>query len=165
MTPLPERIEALNYSLDPWERTEAAPQGWANHLQQLLVLIQGYIQLRPQAPAPLPASALCVPRRLLDQVIRMLLCSLLPGALGRHLRLLASSLGRLFARIPADIAELNLVMLALSMTITPAMTVSSIFCTLKECLVPHSGPRCCRGVILGVHNVPPCVSHTICTFA
>ena len=27
VAPLPERIDALNYSLDPWERTGAAPQG------------------------------------------------------------------------------------------------------------------------------------------
>ena len=45
VAPLPERIDALNYSLDPWERT--GPQGWATHLQQAMVPIQGYIQLRP----------------------------------------------------------------------------------------------------------------------
>ena len=54
VAPLPERIDALNYSLDPWERTGAAPQGWANHLQQSMVPIQGYIQLRPQATGSLP---------------------------------------------------------------------------------------------------------------
>ena len=27
VAPLSERIDALNYSLDPWERTDAAPQG------------------------------------------------------------------------------------------------------------------------------------------
>ena len=27
VAPLPERIDALNHSLDPWERTGAAPQG------------------------------------------------------------------------------------------------------------------------------------------
>ena len=43
LAPLPERIEALNYSLNPWECTGAAPQGWANHLQQSLLPIQGYI--------------------------------------------------------------------------------------------------------------------------
>ena len=48
VAPLPERIDALNYSLDPWERTGAAPQGWATHLRQAMVPIQGYIQLRPQ---------------------------------------------------------------------------------------------------------------------
>ena len=54
VAPLPERIDALNHSLDPWERTGAAPQGWANHLQQSMVRIQGYIQLRPQAVGSLP---------------------------------------------------------------------------------------------------------------
>ena len=53
VAPLPERIEALNYSLDPWECTGAAPQVWANHLQQSMVPIQGYIQLRPQAAGSL----------------------------------------------------------------------------------------------------------------
>ena len=33
--------------MDPWERTGAAPQGWASHLHQS-VPVQGYIQLRPQ---------------------------------------------------------------------------------------------------------------------
>ena len=55
VAPLPERIDALNYSLDPWERTGAAPQGWATHLQQAMVPIQGYIQLRPQTGGSLPA--------------------------------------------------------------------------------------------------------------
>ena len=61
VAPLPERIEALNYSLGPWERTGAAPQGWANHLQQSMVPIQGYIQLRPQAPVSLPVFATTCP--------------------------------------------------------------------------------------------------------
>ena len=39
-TSLPERIEALNFSMDPWECTGAAPQGWATHLRQSLVPIQ-----------------------------------------------------------------------------------------------------------------------------
>ena len=54
VAPLLERIDALNYSLDPWERTGAAPQGWATHLQQAMVPIQGYIQLRPQTGGSLP---------------------------------------------------------------------------------------------------------------
>ena len=48
VAPLPDRIDALNSSLDPWEHTGAAPQGWATHLRQAMVPIQGYIQLRPQ---------------------------------------------------------------------------------------------------------------------
>ena len=54
VAPLPERIDALNYSMDPWECTGAAPQGWANHLRQSLLPIQGYIQLRPQDATSLP---------------------------------------------------------------------------------------------------------------
>ena len=54
VAPLPDKIDALNQTLDPWERTGAAPQGWANHLQQSMVPIQGYIQLRPQAVGSLP---------------------------------------------------------------------------------------------------------------
>ena len=48
-------IAPLPYSLDPWERTGAAPQGWATHLRQAMVPIQGYIQLRPQTEGALPA--------------------------------------------------------------------------------------------------------------
>ena len=55
VAPLPDRIDALNSSLDPWERTGAAPQGWATHLRQAMVPIQGYIQLRPQTEGTLPA--------------------------------------------------------------------------------------------------------------
>ena len=36
VAPLPERIDALNYSLDPCKRTGAAPQGWATHLRQAM---------------------------------------------------------------------------------------------------------------------------------
>ena len=52
---LPERIEALNFSMDPWECTGAALQGWATHLQHSLLPIQGYIQLPPGDAASLPA--------------------------------------------------------------------------------------------------------------
>ena len=45
VAPLPERIDALNYSLDSWERTDAAPQGWVTHLRQAMVPIQGCIQI------------------------------------------------------------------------------------------------------------------------
>ena len=38
----------FNQSMDPWERTGAAPQGWASHLHQSVLPVQGYIQLRPQ---------------------------------------------------------------------------------------------------------------------
>ena len=55
VAPLSDRIDALNSSLDPWERTGAAPQGWATHLHQAMVPIQGYIQLRPQTEGTLPA--------------------------------------------------------------------------------------------------------------
>ena len=55
VAPLPERIEAINYSMDPWECTGAAPQGWATHLQQSLLPIQGYIQLRPHDTTSLPS--------------------------------------------------------------------------------------------------------------
>ena len=34
--------------MDPWEQTGAAPQGWAAHLHQNVIPVQGYIQLRPQ---------------------------------------------------------------------------------------------------------------------
>ena len=45
---LAERVGDLNISMDPWEQTGAAPQGWAAHLHQTVIPVQGYIQLRPQ---------------------------------------------------------------------------------------------------------------------
>ncbi len=52
--PLSERIDDFNHSLDPWERTGAAPQGWAAHIQQSLLPIQGYIQLLRPHDTTLP---------------------------------------------------------------------------------------------------------------
>ena len=46
IAPLPDRIDALNSSLDPWERTGTAPQGWATQLRQAMVPIQGYRKQR-----------------------------------------------------------------------------------------------------------------------
>ena len=113
-------------------------------------------------------SELPVLIRLLDQVIRTMLCRLLLGALGRHLSLSASSLGRHSARIPAATAELGLVMLVLSMITTPTMIVSNNFCILRECLVPHGRFRFCRAVSLGITDALPkdalCASHMIFTF-
>ena len=45
---LAERVGDFNTSMDPWEQTGAAPQGWAAHLHQTVIPVQGYIQLRPQ---------------------------------------------------------------------------------------------------------------------
>ena len=45
--PSAERVGDFNMSMDPWERTGAAPQGWAAHLHQTVLPVQGYIQLRP----------------------------------------------------------------------------------------------------------------------
>ena len=141
MAPLSERIDALNYSLDPWERTGAAPQGWANHLQQSMVPIQGIFNY---ARKQLVLSRFLVPlasRHLEALVILMLLSSLLPGVLGKHPRLLAFSLMILSARTLADTAVVDLVMSELSMMIIRAMIVSSDFCTLRECLVLHGSPH------------------------
>ena len=41
---LAERVGDFNVSMDPWERTGAAPQGWAPHLHQTVIPVQGYIQ-------------------------------------------------------------------------------------------------------------------------
>ena len=43
-----ERVGDFNISMDPWEQTGVAPQGWAAHLHQAVIPVQGYIQLRPQ---------------------------------------------------------------------------------------------------------------------
>ncbi len=52
---LSERVSSHNTSMGPWESTGCAPQGWASHLQQFYVPIQGYIQLQASASATLPA--------------------------------------------------------------------------------------------------------------
>ena len=44
---LAERVGDFNISMDPWEQTGAAPQGWATHLHQTVIPVQRYIQLRP----------------------------------------------------------------------------------------------------------------------
>ena len=44
---LAERVGDFNISMDPWEQTGAAPQGWAPHLRQTVIPVQGYVQLRP----------------------------------------------------------------------------------------------------------------------
>ena len=50
--------------MDPWERTGAAPQGWASRLHQSVLPVHGYIQLRPQ-DTTLPSFGGCptVPAR------------------------------------------------------------------------------------------------------
>ena len=45
---LAERVGDFNISIDLWEQTGAAPQGWAAHVHQTVIPVQGYIQLRPQ---------------------------------------------------------------------------------------------------------------------
>ena len=87
VAPLSERIDALNYSLDPWERTGAASQGWATHLQQAMVPIQGYIQLRPQTGGSLPAFGVGSQSRQVAMQSLNQGCSLLPDVLGRLLHL------------------------------------------------------------------------------
>ena len=47
-TALAERVGDFNQSMDPWERIEAAPQGYTSHLRQSVLPVPEYIQLRPQ---------------------------------------------------------------------------------------------------------------------
>ena len=48
---LAERVGDFDISMDPWEQTGAAPQGWALHLHQTVIPVQGYVQLRPHDTA------------------------------------------------------------------------------------------------------------------
>ena len=156
LAPLPEPIEALNYSLDPWERTGAAPQRLGESPPTVAASYTGlYSTTTPGTCFLSLTSELPVLLRLLDQEIRAMLRRLLLVALGRHLSLSASLLGRHSARIPAATAGLSLVMLVLSMMTTPAMIVNNNFCILRECLVPHGGFRSCRAVSFGVTDAPP----------
>ena len=170
LAPLSERIEALNYSLDPWERTGAAPQGWANHLQQSLLPIQGYIQLRPQTPTPLPEFGTTGLPSPVESGDTENAARTAPRRLGK-----ASKSVSIFARDPlckdtfAAIAEDDLVMLVLNTMTTPAMIVSSNSYTLREYLVTHGNSLFCRGASLGATDALPndvlCVSPTIFTSA
>ena len=83
VAPLPDRIDALNSSLDPWEHTGAAPQGWATHLRQAMVPIQGYIQLRPQTEGTLPAFGFDSQSPSSGKVVPDSGGNLLPDVLGR----------------------------------------------------------------------------------
>ena len=169
LAPLPERIEALNYSLDPWERTGAAPQGWANHLQQSLLPIQGYIQLRPQASSPLPAFGTTCPTPPDGTGDTETAAQTAPRRLGK-----ASKPVSIFARAPLCkdtcryTARPGHAMSVLNMMTTPAMIVNKDFYIPTECLVPHGGLRSFRAVSSGVANALPndavCVIHTIFTF-
>ena len=55
---LAERVGDFNVSMDPWERTGAAPQGWAPHLHQTVIPVQGYIQLRPHDTKASPSVSI-----------------------------------------------------------------------------------------------------------
>ena len=77
IAPLPDRIDALNSSLDPWERTGAAPQGWATHLSGLYP-IEIANRGGPFLHSALLVSLLLVTRSSLTQV-----GNLLPDVLGR----------------------------------------------------------------------------------
>ena len=66
---LAERVGDFNVSMDPWERTGAAPQGWAPHLHQTVIPVQGYIQLRPH-DTTLPLGV--VLRQLLERRTKLL---------------------------------------------------------------------------------------------
>ena len=69
---LAERVGDFNVSMDPWERTGAAPQGWAPHLHQTVIPVQGYIQLRPH-DTTLPSFGGCPIRQLLERRTNLLI--------------------------------------------------------------------------------------------
>ena len=141
VAPLPERIDALNHSLDPWDGTGAALQGWATHLQQAMVPIQGisnYDHKQGGLSLPSVPVASLHPGALVPVI---LLSSMLRGVLGRLLLLLAFLLVILSARTLAVTADVDRVMSESSMMTTRAMIVNNDFCTPKERLVPHGSPR------------------------
>ena len=67
---LAERVGDFNISMDPWEQTGAAPQGWAAHARQTVIPVQGYIQLRPQDLSPPLGVALRLLLQLLTKTSR-----------------------------------------------------------------------------------------------
>ena len=83
VAPLSERIDALNYSLDPWKRTGAAPQGWATHLQQAMA-DPGTISncSHKQGGLFLPSTSVVSLHQVAMQTLNQR-CSLLPNVLGK----------------------------------------------------------------------------------
>ena len=115
MAALSDRIEAQNYSMDPWECTGAAPQGWATHLQQSIMPVQGYLHLRPSNLNSVPEFG--APPSDSSAVV--------PVQTSRQGRASKPVLGRQPAQSSARTARPVLVMLPMYMMITPVMNASN----------------------------------------
>ena len=139
VAPLPDRIDALNSSLDPWERTGAAPQGWAAHLHQAMVPIQGYIQLRPQTEGTLPAFGFAGQSPSGDKAVSDSGGQPAPRRIGMSI----------FSRDPicktlAVTADVDHVMSEWSMMTTPVTVVSSVFYIQRSAWCPMEAPAHAR---------------------
>ena len=76
LAPLPERIEALNYSLDPWNAQEPPRKAGRIISNSRCCLFRAIFNYDPRHLLLSLTSELPVLLRLLDQVIRTMLCSL-----------------------------------------------------------------------------------------
>ena len=138
---LAERIGDFNQSMDPWERTGAAPQGWATPLQQSVLPVQGYIHLRPQGiTLPSFGSGTGVPACVASGAVDVAQAA--PRRVGK-----VSPSVSIFARAPVC-PDTRLLMMT-----TLAMTVSRGCYFLNAYLRGNS--RSCLCVTPGVRSVLP----------
>ena len=134
---LAERVGDFNVSMDPWERTGAAPQGWASHLHQTVIPVQGYVQLRPH-DTTLPSFGGCPPATAETENKTTSTDVAIMGGGGKASPSVSTSRGHLFAQTLVDTAETSLATLRLIMTITFATIVNRGYCFLN---VFRSGKR------------------------
>ena len=134
---LAERVGDFNLSMDPWEQTGAVPQGWASHLHQTVIPVQGYVQLRPHdttlpsfGGGP-PATAGTANETIPTEV------AIREGG-GKASPSVRNSRGHLFVQILVATAETSLAILRLIMMITFATIVNRGYCFLN---VFRSGRR------------------------
>ena len=149
---LAERVGDFNMSMDPWERTGAAPQGWATHLHQTALPVQGYIQLRPHDTTlpsfgGCPAATAGTENGPADTEAATL------GRVGK-----ASPSVSILSRAPLcpntciGTADVSLAISLQIMMITYATVVNKGNCFLNEFL--SGKPRACPSVTLGVRSAP-----------
>ena len=152
---LAERVGDFNMSMDPWERTGAAPQGWAPHLQTVMP-VQGYFQLRPH-DTTLPSFGGCPTATTGTENEPTHTDARTMGGGGKASPSVSIFSGHLFAQTLVDTAEASLATLRLTMMITYATIVNKGYCFLN---VFRSGKlRTYPSATHGVHEV---LTNTTC---
>ena len=137
--------------MDPWEQIEAAQQGWASHLHQTVIPVQGYVQhdLTTLLSLPLkggpPATAGTENETIPTEVA-------IRGGGGKASPSVSILSRHLFAQILVATAETSLAILRLIMMITFAAIVNRGYCFLN---VFRSGRRrSCPFATYGARSAP-----------